>query len=97
MSVDTTHREVCCLPGAQVRDNSRKLHSLIRSSDYFSLLIVQASSDELAERSLGTIKKDFRGLEQLADAMGVRVIFSPLQWQGQILKGAGKPILLTHG
>ena len=31
---DPTHREVCCLPGARVRDISRKLPGLIRPSDY---------------------------------------------------------------
>ena len=46
-----TRREVCCLPGARVRDISRKLPSLIRNSDYYPLLIVQAGSDEVAEKS----------------------------------------------
>ena len=44
---DPTCREVCCLPGARVRDVSRKLPGLIRPSDYYPLLIVQASSDQL--------------------------------------------------
>ena len=31
---DPPHREVCCLPGAWVRDITRKIPSLIRPSDY---------------------------------------------------------------
>ena len=52
-------REVCCLPGEWVRDISRKLLGLIHPSDYYLLLIVQAGSDEVTEKSLRTIKKDF--------------------------------------
>jgi len=48
---------VCCLPGAQVRDISRKLPGLIHPSDYYPLLIVQTGSDEVADRSLRAIKK----------------------------------------
>ena len=59
---DPTRREVCCLPGTQVRDISRKLAGLIRPADYYPLLIVQAGSDEVANRSLRAIKNDFRGL-----------------------------------
>lgn len=59
---DTTCREVCCFPGACVRDISMKLPGLICSSDYYPLLIVQASSNEVAERSLKMVKEDFREL-----------------------------------
>ena len=59
---DPTCREVCCLPGARVRDISRKLPGLIHPSDYYPLLIVQAGSGEVADRSLRAIKNDFRGL-----------------------------------
>jgi len=43
-------------------------------SDYFPLLIVQFGSDEVAERSLRAIKRDFMGLGQLVDRMGVQVV-----------------------
>ena len=39
---------------------SSKLPSLIWPSGYYSLLIVQASSDKVGERSLRIIKKDIR-------------------------------------
>ena len=64
---DPTRRELCCLPGARVRDISRKLPGLIHPSDYYPLLIVQAGSDEVADRSLRAIKNDFRGLGRLVD------------------------------
>lgn len=52
---DHTRREVCYLPGAQVRDTARKLPCLVCPSDNYCLLIVQAGSDEAAERSLRAI------------------------------------------
>uniref|UniRef100_A0A8B9UU32 Reverse transcriptase domain-containing protein n=1 Tax=Anas zonorhyncha TaxID=75864 RepID=A0A8B9UU32_9AVES len=67
---DPTCREVCCLPGARVRDIARKLPNLVRPSDYYPLLIIQAGSDDTEERSLKTIKRDFRGLGRLVDGAG---------------------------
>jgi len=75
---DPTHREVCCLPAARVRDIARKLPNLVCPSDYYSLLIVQAGSDNIEERSLKTIKRDFRGLGRLVDGAGVQVVFSSI-------------------
>lgn len=42
---DLSHREVCCLPGARVRDITRKLPELVHPTDYYLLLIVQVDSD----------------------------------------------------
>ena len=75
---DPTHWEVCSFPWARVRDISRKLPILIQTSDYYPLLIAQASSDEISEKSLRIIKKDFRGLGWLVDGMGVQVVFSSI-------------------
>jgi len=73
---DPTRREVRCLPGARVRHISRKLPGLTPPSDSSPLLIVQAGSDEVADRSLRAIKNDFRGLGRLADNAGIQVVFA---------------------
>ncbi|EOA97796.1 PDZ and LIM domain protein 5, partial [Anas platyrhynchos] len=73
---DPTRREVCCLPGARVRDVARKLPNLVRPSDYYPLLIIQAGTDDIDNRSLKAIKRDFRGLGRLVDGAGVQVVFS---------------------
>ena len=75
---DPTCREVCCLPGAHIRDIARKVPGLVRSSDYCPLLIVQVGSDEIAQGSLRAIKKDIRGLGQMVEGVGVQVLFSSL-------------------
>ena len=76
---DPTCRKVCCLlscPLAQVRDISRKPPGLIRPSDYYPLLIVQSSSDEVADRSLRAIKDDFKGVGRLVDNAGIQEVFA---------------------
>ena len=89
---DPICREVCCLPGARIRDISRELPTLILPSDYYPLLIVQASSNEVTERNLRIIKEDFRGLGQLLDGEGTQVVFSSISSEAGILKGSEKPI-----
>ncbi|KFP06528.1 hypothetical protein N300_02212, partial [Calypte anna] len=73
---DPSHREVCCLPGARVRDISKRLPQLIQSSDYYPLLVVQAGSDDIIGRSTRGIKKDFKALGRLVDGSGAQVVFA---------------------
>ena len=73
---DGTYREMCCLPGAWVKEITRKLPHLVHPFDYYPLLIVQAGSNEVAQRSLQTIKKDFRALRWLVEGAGILLIFS---------------------
>lgn len=71
---DPTHKEVCCLPGTRVRDIARKLPRLVWPSDCYTLLIVQAGSDDIEERSLKAMKQGIRGLGRLVDGAGVQVV-----------------------
>ena len=71
---DPSHREVCCLPGARVKDITGELLGLVRISDYYPLLVVQVGSDEIAGRNPKAIKRDFRALGRLVE--GAQVVFS---------------------
>jgi len=75
---DPPHREVCCLPGAQLRDITRKLPSLVQPSDYCLLLLFHVGGDKVAIRSPGVIKRDFRDLGWLVRESGAQAIFSSL-------------------
>jgi len=75
---DPPHREVCCLPGAWVIGITRKLPSLVQPSDYCPLLLFHVGGDEVAVRSPGVIKRDFRDLGWLVRESGAQVIFSSL-------------------
>jgi len=67
---DPSHREVCSLPGARVRD------AAVRPSDYYPLLVMQVGGDEVAERSPKAIKRDFRALGRLVEGSGTQVVVS---------------------
>ena len=75
---DPYHREVCCLPGARVRDIKKKATALVQPSDYYPLLVIQAGNDELVERSLKSLKKDFKALGWLVEGSGTQVVFSSI-------------------
>jgi len=88
---DPFHREVCCLPRAQVRDVAKKLSGLVQLSDYYPLLVMKVDSDEVVERSPKVIKKYFRALGKLVEGSEDRWFFpQSCQWQGRIPKGTGK-------
>uniref|UniRef100_A0A8B9TZX8 SGNH hydrolase-type esterase domain-containing protein n=1 Tax=Anas zonorhyncha TaxID=75864 RepID=A0A8B9TZX8_9AVES len=73
---DPTRREVCCLPGARVRDIAKKVKRLVRPTDYYPLLVFQAGSDEVAKRSPKAIKRDFRDLGRQLRGSGAQVVFA---------------------
>jgi len=75
---DLSHREVCCLPGARVRDGAGKIPGLVWPSDYYPLLIMQFGSDEVVERSPKVIERDFRALGQFVEGSGAQAVFSSI-------------------
>ncbi|GAB0204309.1 mitochondrial enolase superfamily member 1 [Grus japonensis] len=75
---DPPLREVCCLPGAHVKDIARKLPSLVQPSDYYPLLLLHVGGDEAETRTMKAIKRDFRLLGQSLKDLGAQVIFSSL-------------------
>jgi len=75
---DPPLREVCCLPGAWVKDISRKVPTLVQPSDYYPLLLFHEGGGEAATRSPRVIKTDFRALERFVRESGAQVIFSSL-------------------
>ncbi|RMC00755.1 hypothetical protein DUI87_22438 [Hirundo rustica rustica] len=72
---DPSYREVCCLPRVWVQNITERLPGLIQPSDYYPLLILQASSDEIEKRSVQAIKRDFRALGQVVDKTEAQVVF----------------------
>ena len=95
---DPSQREVCCLPGARVRDVARELPGLVPPSDYYLLLVMQVGRYEIGEKNPKAIKRDFRALGQLVEGLGHRQCFlQSHQWQGQTLGGTRKLTWWTGG
>ncbi|XP_009990030.1 PREDICTED: uncharacterized protein LOC104383543, partial [Tauraco erythrolophus] len=69
---DPALREVCCLPGARVKDIARKLPSLVRSTDYYPLLLFHVGGDETEAQSPQSIKRDCRTLGQVVRGSGAQ-------------------------
>ena len=93
---DPYFREVCCLPGARVRDIKKKGTALVRPSDYYPLLVIQAGNDEVVERSLKSLKKDFKALGWLAEGSGAQVVFSSIpQVEGKTTDRGWKTYLIN--
>ena len=82
--LDVSHRKVCCLPGARVRDVARNITHLVKPSDYYDIMILlyypllffHIGNDEVGKISSWAIKRDFRALGRLLKGSGAQVLFS---------------------
>lgn len=70
---DPSHREVCCLPEAWVRDVGRNITCLVKPSDYYPLLVFHIGNEEVGKISSWAIKMDFRALGRLLKGSGAQV------------------------
>ena len=50
----------------------------MQPSDYYPLLAIQAGNNEVVERSLKSLKKDFKALGWLIEGSGAQVVFSSI-------------------
>jgi len=73
---DTLSREVCCLPGARIRNITKRLPSLVQSTDYYPLLLFHMGMNHIGRRSLRNIKKDYKSLGAAMMDSEAQVVFS---------------------
>uniref|UniRef100_A0A672URF4 SGNH hydrolase-type esterase domain-containing protein n=1 Tax=Strigops habroptila TaxID=2489341 RepID=A0A672URF4_STRHB len=86
---DPVSREVCCLPGAQIRDVTERLPALVSPADYYPLLVVHVGARDIDSSCLEDIKKDYRALGEVVKGSGAQIVFSSiLQGKGEDLKKA---------
>ncbi|XP_068784552.1 uncharacterized protein [Struthio camelus] len=74
---DLLSREVCCLPGARIRDVMERLPRLVHTSDYYPLLLFHVGAND-TKGKLETIKQDFRALGMVVKGLGAQVVFSSI-------------------
>ena len=77
---DQSHREVCCLPGAWVRDVARNITHLVKPSDYYPLPVFHIGNKKVGKRSSWVIKRDLRALGRLLKGSGTGCVLYPLSW-----------------
>ena len=73
---DPPLREVCCIPGAQVKEVTRRIPSLVQPSDYYPLLVLHLGGEEETTYSPRAIKRDFKELGWMIMESSSQVIFS---------------------
>jgi len=77
-------REGCCLLGGHIRDVTKRLPSLVQSTDYYPLLLFLVGTNNTARSSLRSIKKDYRalGAEMRDSSSGSFSVSPPSQSKG---------------
>ncbi|KAM7138764.1 uncharacterized protein RBU57_016504 [Macrochelys suwanniensis] len=75
---DISSREVCCLPGARIRDVTEALSRIIRPSDYYPMLLIHVGTNDTARCDTEQIKSDYRALGVRVKDFGAQVVFSSI-------------------
>jgi len=76
--LDIQSSEHCCLPGAEILDVTERLPQLVKSTDFYPLLLFHECANVTVKQSLGKIKLDFRGLGEHVKGRDAQVIFSSI-------------------
>ncbi|XP_075757100.1 uncharacterized protein LOC142818831 isoform X1 [Pelodiscus sinensis] len=75
---DSSSREVCCLPGARIRDVTEALSRIIRPSDYYPMLLIHVGTNDTARCDTERIKCGYRALGVRVKEFGAQVVFSSI-------------------
>ena len=75
---DPVAREVCCLPGARIREVAERLPALVNATDYYPLLVIHVGARDIESSSLRSIKKDYRALGEMVRGSGAQIVFSTI-------------------
>jgi len=73
---DRETHEVCCLLGAKAQDVAERVTQLVKSTDYYPLLLFHVGTNDTASRNVGRIKEDFKALGVKGKSSGAQVLFS---------------------
>ncbi|XP_069588568.1 uncharacterized protein [Ranitomeya imitator] len=75
---DITAREVCCLPGAMIKDVTDRIPKLFSSKDLHPFLLIHVGTNDTARKDLPTICKDFEELGKKVKELDAQVVFSSI-------------------
>lgn len=68
---DPISRQVCCVPGALIRDAAERLPDCC-----YALLVVHMAVSDIESSSLKSIKKDYRALGKVVRGPRAQIVFS---------------------
>ncbi|XP_073198747.1 uncharacterized protein [Lepidochelys kempii] len=75
---DRENREVCCLPGAKIRDVTERLPRLIKPSDRYPFLLLHVGTNDTAKNDLERITADYMALGRRIKEFEAQVVFSSI-------------------
>ncbi|CAJ0916575.1 unnamed protein product [Ranitomeya imitator] len=82
---DITAREVCCLPGAMIKDVTDRIPKLFNSKDVHPFLLIHVGTNDTARKDLPTICKDFEELGKKVKELDAQRRTTPQQtWETHI-------------
>ncbi|GAB0210389.1 hypothetical protein GRJ2_003504700 [Grus japonensis] len=91
---DRESREVYCLLGAKIQDVAKRVPQLVKSTDYYPLLLFHVGTNDAASQNLGRIKEDYKALGVQVKNIGAQAIFSSILPVGG--KGAARNRHIIH-
>lgn len=92
-------RDLCCLLVAKAGDATEKMPQLVRSTDYYSLLLFCVSKSDTSSWNLGRFKEDYKILEVPEKSIGVQAIFSsilPVRGKGALLEAQNQIVWVNR-
>uniref|UniRef100_A0A8D0KK09 SGNH hydrolase-type esterase domain-containing protein n=1 Tax=Salvator merianae TaxID=96440 RepID=A0A8D0KK09_SALMN len=75
---DRNSREVCCLPGARIKDVTDSLSRLFSPTDYYPFLLIHVGTNDTARKDFATVCSDFEDLGKKVKELGAQVVFSSI-------------------
>ncbi|XP_043402448.1 uncharacterized protein LOC122465802 [Chelonia mydas] len=75
---DRENREVCCLPGAKIRNVTERLPRLIKPSDRYPFLLLHVGTNDTAKNDLERITADYVALGRRIKELEAQVVFSSI-------------------
>lgn len=83
---DKKSQDVCCLPGAKIRDIAERVPQLVKSNWLLSTVTPYVGMNDTASQNLGRSKENYKALGVQVKNLGDQVIFSSILPVGE--KGA---------
>ncbi|CAJ0950869.1 unnamed protein product [Ranitomeya imitator] len=93
---DITAREVCCLPGAMIKDVTDRIPKLFSSKDVHPFLLIHVGTNDTARKDLPTICKDFEELGKKVKELDAQTGMAPGDGTGSLMQLAKTMVQTTR-
>ena len=75
---DPLAREVCCYPGACIRDIAERIPQLLRPTDHYPMLLIHVGTNDMARSTPSQVMRHYRELGAGLRDLGAQVVFSSI-------------------